>query len=88
MVSSTACPGTATKLRAGWETGCGRGLEIADCLLIESVQDWRDKSSAHCVAGDKLPYRSTFGYVLTNPIRFAESIKYEQKGGRVTWACA
>ena len=63
-------------------------LEIVDCLLIESVQDWRDKSSAHCVAGDKLPYRSTFGYVLMNPIRFAESIKYEQKGGCVTWACA
>jgi hypothetical protein len=71
----------------------GGGLVLGSALLVcchgpLSRREWAELKNNHCVAGDKLPYASTYAWELCSPQRFDVPVSYEHKQGCVVWATA
>ena len=68
--------------KSGLVVGC---CDLIDCLKL-SLEDYKKSIDKHCIKNvDKLPYKSTFAWVVSNPLRYEAPRKYTHPNGAVIW---
>ena len=83
--------GSNTKIRGKiFLIQSGSGLIVGSCELIDSIPlniDLYQKGiQHHCISNiNNLPYKNTYAWVITNPKRFKEPIKYKHPKGAIIW---
>jgi len=80
----TQIRGTIVLLQSG--TGYALGtVDIVDCieLSIDDYNNWDYRKAQEKV--NKLPYRKTYAYVLSNPKIYKNPKKYYHPKGAITW---
>ena len=66
----------------GFIIGC---CELVDCIKL-NIEQYLNSKEKHCIENiDKLPYKSTYAWVLTNPYRYSVPKKYKHPNGAVIW---
>ena len=51
-----------------------------------SPDEFSSARARHCVAGESLPYGSTYAWELKCPVRFRSPVRYTPEQGQVVWA--
>lgn len=83
--------GTSTKKRgkieliqskSGSVVGC---CDLVDCIKLD-LEMYINSIDKHCIGHAKvLPYKSTFAWVIANPIRYEKPKSYKHPNGAVIW---
>ena len=57
--------------------------ELGEAIPISTPEQWRALRSKHCVESTALPYRNTYGFVITNLHIFEQPISYSHRRGAI-----
>lgn len=68
----------------------GSGLIIGCCELIDCIKldlkVYKKAIDKHCIKNvETLPYKSTYAWVITNPVRYEKPKPYKHPNGAVIW---
>ena len=68
----------------------GTGLVIGCCELIDCIKldinEFKKTIKKHRVYNvNKLPYKSTYAWIITNPFRYKTPIPYKHPKGAIIW---
>src|SRR5574344_2256287 len=82
--SKTNIRGTIFLIQSGSKKIFGQ-CDIIDCKQL-SIQDFQSNQKHHCISKlEKLPYKKTFAWVITNVKKFEKPISYNHPLGAVIW---
>jgi hypothetical protein len=59
--------------------------EIVDCSKELTLEEYLKNKHKHCSNNSKLNYKKTFAWILKNPKRYSEPIKYKHPMGAIIW---
>ena len=83
--------GCATKKRGIIELIQSKsGLVVGYCELIDCIklnlEKYKNSIDKHCIKDvEALPYKSTYAWVLSNPVRYEKPKPYKHHNGAVIW---
>lgn len=62
-------------------------VEILETIKIETNNQYESLRARHCVGANRkdIKYKTLWGWVLSNPIKYNEPIRYSQKKGQQVW---
>ena len=67
---------------SGLVIGC---CELIDCIKLD-ISEYKKSIKKHCIDNvSKLPYKSIYAWVISNPIRYKSSIPYKHPKGAIIW---
>lgn len=70
------------------KTGLALGtVDIDDVkqISIEEYNNWDYRKDNNKLPVDDLPYKKTYAYILSNPVKFNRPIKYKHPNGAIIW---
>ena len=83
--SNTKIRGTIGIIKSGTSKIYGT-IDLVDTIEINK-DNFEDLKTRHLVNTDfsKLPYKKTYGWILSNLVRYDKPVPYEHKQGCVIW---
>lgn len=68
--------------KAGLVVGC---CELVDCIKLD-IATYKKSKEKHCITNTlNLPYKSTYAWILANPVKYKVPKKYKHPNGAVVW---
>lgn len=59
--------------------------ELVDCIKLD-LKIYKNSIDKHCIKNvEVLPYKSTYAWVLSNPVRYENPKPYKHPNGAVIW---
>jgi hypothetical protein len=82
--SATSIRGRIALLRSGASRVAGV-CDLLDCEGPLALDHLRANAQRAGFEADELPYKRTYAWILTNPVRLARPVPFEPKPGAVIW---
>lgn len=68
--------------KSGLVVGC---CKIIDCIKLD-LEIYKNSVDKHCINNiKKLPYKTTYAWVLSNPVKYEKPRPYKHPKGAVIW---